>query len=139
VLCGGLFVYGSGGLVTPSTSLKILADANVEHGIVRWLRASEYDVVWASEMDPGLTDSVIMTQAYDQRRVILTHDRDFGELVFRGKFPSWGIALMRFSARGEKERVLLLQSWWPSALSMLEEGKFVVIADNAIRSRPFPE
>ncbi len=78
--------------------MKWLADANVEVAIVEWLRTCNHDVLWAAEMSPSTPDSCLLATAKEEERILLTHDRDFGEMVFRRKLVGHGVILMRFSA-----------------------------------------
>ena len=67
--------------------------------MVRLLRDQGNDVVYAAESLVGSADRLIMQTALSEDRVILTFDRDFGELVFRHRTaPASGIVLFRLGA-----------------------------------------
>lgn len=74
-----------------------LADENVDKVIIERLRADGHDVAWVSEMQPGITDDQVMAIANDQGRVLLTGDKDFGELVFRQGLITTGVVLLRLA------------------------------------------
>jgi predicted nuclease of predicted toxin-antitoxin system len=63
--------------------MRILADENIARDIVAWLRSGEHDVLFAAEASPGTADIRWVEIAEQEQRVILTSDKDFGELVFR--------------------------------------------------------
>jgi predicted nuclease of predicted toxin-antitoxin system len=115
--------------------VKFLADECCDHGLVEALRQSGYDVLYVLESKPGATDDDVLALALDERRIIITEDKDFGELVYRLKKPAYGIILIRI---GVKNRSLK----WPRMKKLLEAyperctGRFVVIDENKVRFRP---
>ncbi|MBW1822202.1 MAG: DUF5615 family PIN-like protein [Deltaproteobacteria bacterium] len=74
--------------------MKFFADECCDAGIIASLRKEEYDVIYALEEEPGLQDDEILKRAYVERRILLTEDKDFGELVFRLRKPAAGIVLI---------------------------------------------
>ena len=117
--------------------MKLLADANVETELVRWLRSEGHDVVWAVDLAPSTPDADLLALANEDERVLLTYDRDFGELVFRRGLVSQGVVLLRFQARLQMERLALLKAQWP-AIERGAVGHFVVVSDRRCRIRPLP-
>mgnify|MGYP002628041632 FL=1 len=63
--------------------MYLLADEGVERQIVERLRSDGHSVAYIAEMSPGISDEVILAQANDERALLVTFDKDFGELVFR--------------------------------------------------------
>ena len=63
--------------------MKLLLDTCVWGGVCKELRAAGHDVVWAGDWqeDPG--DHEILGRAHREERILVTLDKDFGELVFR--------------------------------------------------------
>lgn len=62
--------------------MRFLADANIEAGLVVWMRAEGLDVLWAAELPPSMIDQTLVSLAHQELRILVTYDRDFGELVF---------------------------------------------------------
>jgi predicted nuclease of predicted toxin-antitoxin system len=117
--------------------MRLLADANVESKLVEWLRLGGHDVVWAADLAPATSDEELLDRANAEERVILTHDRDFGELVFRSALSSHGIILMRFRASRQAQRLALLQRHW-GTVEQRANGRFLVLTDHRIRVRALP-
>jgi predicted nuclease of predicted toxin-antitoxin system len=65
-------------------ALKFVADEGVEKEIVLALRHS-YDVIYIAEVSPSIPDEAILQKASEENRILITLDKDFGELVFRLK------------------------------------------------------
>jgi predicted nuclease of predicted toxin-antitoxin system len=74
----------------------LLADENIHPGVVRALAAQGKDVRSVStEGLMGKPDAEVLRYAYAQGRVILTHDSDFGTIVYRSRQPFTGIIYVR--------------------------------------------
>ncbi len=76
---------------------RLLADENIHPTVVRFLRESGCDVLDVREEPSliGATDVQILRVSLEQRRVILTHDRDFGALAIAAHEPIVGIVFLR--------------------------------------------
>lgn len=77
--------------------MNFLADEGVDKQIVTKLREAGHAVIYVAEMEPGICDDVLLSQAYRDSALLLTADKDFGELVFRLQQPYFGIVLIRLS------------------------------------------
>ena len=55
---------------------------------VEALRTDGHDVAWIREDARGTSDDKILFRAQEENRIVLTFDKDFGELVFRSRFPA---------------------------------------------------
>jgi predicted nuclease of predicted toxin-antitoxin system len=83
--------------------MRFLADESCDFAVVRALRGAGHDVVAVVEVARGTGDRAVIARARDEGRVLLTEDKDFGQLVFAGGGDPTGVVLIRFpaSARGE--------------------------------------
>jgi predicted nuclease of predicted toxin-antitoxin system len=62
--------------------VRFLADESCDYGVVRALRAAGYDVHAVSEVSPRADDTEVIAAAAREERIVLTEDRDFGQLVY---------------------------------------------------------
>lgn len=62
--------------------MRFLANENIEKRIVTFLRNSGYDVTYCAEMRPRLDDETVLEIANAEHRIIITNDKDFGELTY---------------------------------------------------------
>ena len=114
--------------------MKILLDTCVWGGVKHALEAAGYDVVWTGEWpkDPG--DEEILSYAYREKRILVTLDKDFGELAIVHKFPHYGILRLVNLSVKQQSRVCLY--------ALEKHGKklqvgFIITADsNRLRIRP---
>src|SRR5690348_5368985 len=75
----------------------LLADENVQRTVVESLRQRGYDVRHIRELTPGVSDDEVLSMATRDSAILLTYDRDFGELVFRQRQVATGVILVRFA------------------------------------------
>jgi predicted nuclease of predicted toxin-antitoxin system len=99
-------------------------------GPVRALREAGHDVVAIAEVAKGATDDQVLDRAVNERRVLITEDRDFGELVFARGRLSAGVVLVRFVNRARHakpgtivEAVAKLGSRLQVSFTVIEPGR----------------
>jgi predicted nuclease of predicted toxin-antitoxin system len=115
--------------------VRFLADENVEQPIVDMLRREGHDVVAVAESQPGLGDSEVLRRAETEGRILLTNDKDFGELVSRLRQLTVGIVLLRLGSEDGAEKAARLRQLLPGVEGRLE-GHFTVVTDERVRVRP---
>lgn len=117
--------------------MRLLADENIESRVVRVLETAGHDVVSMSKVAPGMDDREIVSAAWREQRVILTRDKDFGDLVVRDGLQTAGVILVRLRMHALEKAEYLSR-----ALPQLEQhvrGQFVVITNRSIRIRQLPK
>src|SRR5262245_60864885 len=103
--------------------LKLLADENIAGDMVAWLRKLGCDVVYASEHHARAADVELLKSAESEGRLILTEDKDFGELVFRDRLNSHGVVLLRMGKLAIAKRIERLAETW-SIVESNPHGRF---------------
>jgi len=68
-----------------------IADENIDAQIVEKLRENGYTVLYIRELDPGISDDEVLNLANQNSAVLITNDKDFGELVFRLRRVTAGV------------------------------------------------
>jgi antitoxin FitA len=76
--------------------MNFLADESCAGPVVRTLREAGHDVAVIAEVARGATDEQVLERALNEKRVLITEDRDFGELVYARGRSSAGVILVRF-------------------------------------------
>lgn len=77
--------------------MKLLADESVDWPIIARVRANGHNVVSIAEDAPGVADDGVLARAYSEARILITSDKDFGELVYRQHQPHAGVLLLRLA------------------------------------------
>jgi predicted nuclease of predicted toxin-antitoxin system len=75
--------------------VNLVADEGVDSHIVAWLRQDGHDVLYIAEIEPSISDDMVLSRANAQGSLLLTEDKDFGELVFRQRLVHTGVVLIR--------------------------------------------
>lgn len=111
--------------------MNLLADESVDRQIVDRLRREGHTVRYVAEMEPGIADDIVLNLANQEADVLLTADKDFGELVFRqGRLMS-GILLVRLAGLSPARKAEVVASAvnqhspeLPGAFAVLTPGSF---------------
>ncbi len=117
--------------------MRLLANENFPGDAIVALREAGHDVVWIRSDAPGAADPEVLAMAQRENRVLITFDKDFGELAFRFGLPSSsGVILFRIStptsahiAQAAVAALRTRDDW---------QGNFSVIEDRRVRMRPLP-
>jgi len=115
--------------------LKFLADECCDTGLVAYLREDGHDVLYVLERKAGVSDDEVLLDAYNEGRILLTEDKDFGELVYRLKKPTSGIILIRIDVKERHMKWVRLKKLIKNYKERLP-GHFVVIDTKKFRFRP---
>jgi predicted nuclease of predicted toxin-antitoxin system len=117
--------------------MRFLADENFPGTAVAEFQTRGHDIIWMRVAAPATADVDVLAQAMREQRILLTFDKDFGELAWRnGLSPECGIVLIRVRLRTAiaaahlVDRILERSDWF---------GHFSVIEDARVRMRPLPE
>jgi predicted nuclease of predicted toxin-antitoxin system len=117
--------------------VRLLANENLPGEAVEALRSAGHDVLWARTEMPGSTDREVLDRADREARLVVTFDKDFGELAFRHRLPAAsGIVLFRIVAPSAQ----ILAHMIVVALSSREDwgGHFSVVEEDKVRMTSLP-
>ncbi|MDX1426091.1 MAG: DUF5615 family PIN-like protein [Kiloniellales bacterium] len=115
--------------------MRFLADECVDASLVENLRAAGHDVRTVQETASACDDEAVIALAARENRILITEDKDFGELAIRQKLPVPGIILLRIAPQFRKRK-------WPrlaATIDVLRErvaGHHTVVDVDKIRTRP---
>ncbi|MCU0542381.1 MAG: DUF5615 family PIN-like protein [Oscillatoriaceae cyanobacterium Prado104] len=118
--------------------MRFLANENFPLLSVRLLRQANLEVASVSEDAPGIEDADVLARAADEQLVILTFDRDYGELIYRLRMRSpRGVIYLRFRPHTPEEPASVLLNLLQMEGLQFEE-RFTVVDRDRIRQRPLP-
>src|SRR3974390_876150 len=115
--------------------MRRLVDECVDAALVDRLREAGHDVVYIADIAPRASDSTVMQRADDEDRLLLTEDKDFGDLVFRQSKPVPGIVLLRIGAEHRQHKAARLTAAIERFGATLF-GRYTVIERARFRARP---
>jgi len=117
--------------------MKILADENCPGDLVDALQSAGHDVAWVRADARGSNDSAILARAQVEGRLILTFDKDFGELAFRTRLPAAsGIIFCRLHGLPPPRVVAIVLAAVNSRPDLA--GRFTVITEQRLRVITLP-
>jgi predicted nuclease of predicted toxin-antitoxin system len=114
--------------------VRFLLDESADYPLARLLASMGHDVKSiVKDFTTAISDEEVLALAVAEDRIVLTNDRDFGELVYRRALPHRGIILLRLG----DEDLDAKRAWLRRALELPESDlrAFVVVTDRAIRVR----
>jgi len=119
--------------------MRFLANENFPLASVHQLRGAGHDIVAVVQDSPGAKDFEVLARAASEKRIVLTFDRDYGELIYRKGLPTpGGIIYFRYAPLMPGEPAEhLLRLLTIDNLSL--EGKFTVVDRGQVRQRPLPQ
>jgi predicted nuclease of predicted toxin-antitoxin system len=110
--------------------MRFLANENVPFDAVEALRQQGHDVAWIRTESPGISDPEVLSRAQTEDRILLTFDKDFGELAFREeRVATVGIILFRIKTPSSSTvaqkvtTVIALRDDWAGHFSVIEDDK----------------
>ncbi|HLK21158.1 MAG TPA: DUF5615 family PIN-like protein [Bryobacteraceae bacterium] len=114
--------------------MNIVADENVDGQIVKRLRADGHEVLFIAEMAPGTDDETVLDHSRQADSVLLTADKDFGEIAFRQRRVHTGVLLIRLEGIApELKAELVAKAFEQHGEELLT--RFAVLTKRAIRMR----
>ena len=115
--------------------MRLIVDENVSGTVIHALREQGHDVLSVKEEMRSESDETILRRAQDEGRIVVTHDKDFGELAFRWRLQaSCGVILLRLSGvspENDNQRILKVMNGEVDL-----RGHFTVVTDDLVRIRP---
>ena len=129
--------------MTDSILVNLVADESADADIVDGLRLKGFEVLAISETSPSIKDSAVLEIAYTKEALLITEDKDFGELVMRLKMSHKGILLIRLSGilPGEKAAIVINavsnhSSQLQNSFSVLDSKKLRIKLHKSNRTNP---
>lgn len=116
-------------------TMRFIVDESTGYGIARYLQTQGHDVVIVAEIMPEADDMTILQHAFVEERIVVTNDKDFGELIFRRQEAHQGVILLRLQDEGGVNRVQVMTALMNQYSEQLP-GRFVVVTEKKVRFRP---
>jgi predicted nuclease of predicted toxin-antitoxin system len=112
----------------------LLADESVDRLIVERLRQDGHNTTYVAELAPSINDDAVLQEANFRKALLLTEDKDFGELVYRLGRIHGGIVLIRLSGLPAAAKADTVANVLQDHAAELQ-GAFTVISPGAVRIR----
>jgi len=114
--------------------LKFLVDVGVSKKAEQMLEKQGYDTKNVRDINPRMLDKEILKLAVSEKRMVITMDKDFGELVYNSKLPHGGVLLLRLEEARADEKVEIIEKILEKHSDKLFNN-FSVFKDGRLRIR----
>ena len=118
-------------------TLKLLVDVGVGRSVEQWLAANGYDVRSVRDIDSRMSDEGILALAVSEGRMVITMDKDFGELVYASGQPHSGVLLLRLEDAPSEKKVSVVRSILSQYADDMQ-GRFCVFQQGRLRIKRHP-
>jgi predicted nuclease of predicted toxin-antitoxin system len=115
--------------------MKFLANENIEKRIITFLRNAGHDVSYCAEIRPRLDDDAVLHIANREHRIIITNDKDFGELTYLQHKTKTGILLLRFQIEDTEYKIDTIKKVLKEYADKIPRH-FIVVSEDKLRIRP---
>lgn len=112
--------------------MRFLVDECTGPSVARWLQGKQHDVLSVFDEDRGAADDSVLRRAVAEDRIIITTDKDFGEMVFRERKSHRGIVLLRLNNERAANKIAVLEKLLDHYADRLSE-RFVAATESAVR------
>ncbi len=120
-------------------SLLLIANENIPLASIKALRIAGFDVLAIVESYRGENDRKVLSVATNEQRILITFDRDYGELIFKERMPvPPAVIHLRFEPTTPAEPAEILSKFLMTDATRLVVGHYWVITRRGIRSRKLP-
>jgi predicted nuclease of predicted toxin-antitoxin system len=112
--------------------MRFLVDECTGPAVALWLRSQGHDVFSIFEEARGITDNQIIKKAFEEQRILLTNDKDFGEKVYKNKLPHCGVILLRLQDERSTVKIDIIQKLLNEYANDIS-GCFVIVTEHQVR------
>ncbi|MFZ1694033.1 MAG: DUF5615 family PIN-like protein [Flavobacteriales bacterium] len=117
--------------------MLIVADEDVDAGIVRALREDGFEVRYIAEASPSMKDPSVLATAIELNALLITQDKGFGRLVRRYGMPSGGVVLVRLIGWSSKSKAESVRAFFKDYGHTMQ-GTYAVLEPGRTRTARWP-
>ena len=116
--------------------MKFVADVNVAQTVIKLLRQNGHDVLDLKKHNLTISDTAIIKLAAKEKRIIITHDKDFLGLT---QFPKYqvGIILIRLKIQNASHHYKRLQSLLSTKSDREISNSLTIVTEESANSHPY--
>src|SRR5512133_881946 len=112
--------------------MRFLVDECTGPAVAAWLRSQGHEVFSVYESARGVDDETVITMAFSENWILITNDKDFGDMVIRERKPHHGVIMMRLDDERSRSKIEILKSLLDNHSSRLSD-QFAVVTEKKVR------
>ena len=118
--------------------MRFIVDECTGKRVAQWLKQEGHKVFSVYEEARGISDEEILRKAFAENWILITNDKDFGEKVYREKYPHHGIIFMRLKNERYSNKINVLRQLL-TIYSHKLDNSFVVVTESQVRFRNYSQ
>jgi predicted nuclease of predicted toxin-antitoxin system len=112
--------------------MRFIVDECTGSNLAEFLKQKDHEVISVFDDLRGVTDDFILEKCFSENYILITSDKDFGEMVFRMSHKHKGIILIRCSPNNFQTRIEVLSKLLDN-YKLNIENNFVVVTNTKVR------
>ena len=112
--------------------MRFLVDECTGSKVANWLRGENHEVFSVFDEERGMTDDEVLTKAADENWILITNDKEFGEIIFRERRTHHGIIFLRLANERAANKIQVLEAFLKNYADKLP-GQFVTVTETKVR------
>ncbi|MFH1952604.1 MAG: DUF5615 family PIN-like protein [Pseudomonadota bacterium] len=117
--------------------MRFIVDECTGMAVAEHLRGGGHNVVVVAETMSQAEDHTILNKAVNEKRILITNDKDFGKLIFRRGYSHHGVLLLRLQDDSAANRVRVVKAVLDQYGDLLKMN-FLVASERQVRIRHLP-
>ena len=113
--------------------MRFIVDECTGPTVSIWLAEQGYDVYSVSLRSPGWKDVQILAKANEEKRIIITNDRDFGELIYKFHQVHKGVIFLRLGDETVANKIAVLQRLFNLYSSSITNEAYITVTEESVR------
>lgn len=112
--------------------MRFLVDERTGPGVAKWLRDKGHEVFSVFDEARGMADDAILTRALIENSILITNDKDFGEMIFRERREHRGVIFLRLDDERSSNKIGVLSQLLDNYSDRLAD-QFVTVTETKVR------
>jgi predicted nuclease of predicted toxin-antitoxin system len=112
--------------------MRFIVDECTGPAVARWLSTESHEVFSVYDQARGTSDEDVLAKAYSENWILITNDKEFGELVYREQRPHRGVIFLRLNDERAAVKINAIRQLLLNHSDRLVDA-FVVVSETQIR------
>jgi predicted nuclease of predicted toxin-antitoxin system len=112
--------------------MRFLVDECTGPRVADWLRDEGHEAFSVFDQAKGISDEAVLAKANSEDWILITNDKDFGEMIFRERRPHQGVIFLRLEDERASSKIDVLRKLLQNHSEKLP-GKFVTVSETKVR------
>lgn len=112
--------------------MRFLVDECTGPAVARWLREQSHEVFSVYDEARGMSDDDVLAKACAESWILITNDKDFGEMIYREKRLHRGVVFLRLADERAGSKIIVIEKLLDACAEQIADA-FVVVSETQVR------